>query len=309
MSFWGGFVEGFATELGKGVDKAVDTDAEIVKDTVKIGVNKYLENEQEIKTEKKTIRDELDMLRALKFSLPKAASIIRAGQTANVIKLTNKYTGADPNDLWDGTTKFAEEKGLTVNDILDKLVKTPAFDAGNLKVEQPQGSLLSALGLGTDVSSRIKKGIATRVGDTGATTTTRDDIAVMPGGLTATGKGLISTSSDNIDQTILKLSKKKIAGTIEPGEETLLKEITDLKYGKTALDKINVSPFFGGGAKQTSIPIDMNLLNRLHKKAISNDPDAKDAQQKIDKIIDQIKNQPGGQNLAQAIVDTLKNTK
>ena len=53
----------------------------------------------------------------------------------------------------------------------------------------------------------------------------------------------------------------------------------------------------------------MNLLNRLHKKAISNDPDAKDAQQKIDKIIDQIKNQPGGQNLAQAIVDTLKNTK
>ena len=51
MSFWGGFVEGFATELKKGVDKAVDTDAEIIKDTVKIGVNKYLENEQEIKTE------------------------------------------------------------------------------------------------------------------------------------------------------------------------------------------------------------------------------------------------------------------
>ena len=309
MSFWGGFVTGFAKTAKDIIDKDVERTNELVDDTVKIGVNKYLENEEEIKAEKKTIRDELDTLRALKFSLPKAASIIRAGQTANVIKLTNKYTGADPNDLWDGTTKFAEEKGLTVNDILDKLVKTPKFDAGNLKVEQPEGSLLSALGLGTDMSKDIKEGIATRVGGTGTTTTTRDDIAIMPGGLTATGKGLISTSSDNIDQTILKLSKKKIAGTITPGEETLLKEITDLKYGKTALDKINVSPFFGGGAKQTSIPIDMNLLNRLHKKAISNDPDAKDAQQKIDKIIDQIKNQPGGKNLAQAIVDTLKNTK
>ena len=244
----------------------------------------------------------------MKFSLPKAASIIRAGQTANVIKLTNKYSGADPNDLWDGTTKFAEEKGLTVNDILDKLVKTPKFEVGNLKVQQPQGSLLSALGLGTDVSSRIQKGIATRVGDTGATTTTRDDIAVMPGGLTATGKGLISTSSDNIDQTILKLSKKKIAGTIEPGEETLLKEITDLKYGKTALDKINVSPFFGG-AKQTNIPIDMNLMNRLYKKGLSQDPNAKDAQRQLDKIIKGIRNQPGGKALANAILDTLEKTK
>lgn len=308
MSFWGGFVEGFATELGKGVDKAVDTDAEIVKDTVKIGVNKYLENEEEIKAEKKTIRDELDTLRALKFSLPKAASIIRAGQTANVIKLTNRYSGADPNDLWDGTTKFAEEKGLTVNDVLNKLVKTPKFEVGNLKVQQPKGGLLSALGLQRDISEDIREGIATRVGGTDTTTTTRDDIAIMPGGLTATGKGLVSTSSDNIDETILKLTKKKIDGTIEPGEETLLKTITDLKYGKTALDKINIPPILGG-AKQTNIPIDMNLLNRLHKKAISNDPDAKDAQQKIDKIIDQIKNQPGGKNLAQAIVDTLKNTK
>ena len=309
MSFWGGFVEGFATELGKGVDKAVDTDAEIVKDTVKIGVNKYLENEQEIKTEKKTIRDELDMLRALKFSLPKAASIIRAGQTANVIKLTNKYTGADPNDLWDGTTKFAEEKGLTVNDILDKLVKTPAFDAGNLKVEQPQGSLLSALGLGTDVSSRIKKGIATRVGDTGATTTTRDDVAIMPGGLTKAGKSLVSTSSDNIDQTILKLTKKKIDGTITPGEEKLLSTVADLKYGTTALGKINIPGVISGQPPQTQIPIDMNLMNRLYKKGLSQDPDAKDAQRQLDKIIKGIRNQPGGKALANAILDTLEKTK
>ena len=53
----------------------------------------------------------------------------------------------------------------------------------------------------------------------------------------------------------------------------------------------------------------MNLLTKLHKKAISNDPNAKDAQQKVNKIIDQIRNQPGGANLAQAILDTLKKTK
>ena len=220
MSFWGGFVEGFATELGKGVDKAVDTDAEIVKDTVKIGVNKYLENEQEIKAEKKTIRDELDTLRALKFSLPKAASIIRAGQTANVIKLTNKYTGADPNDLWDGTTKFAEEKGLTVNDVLNKLVKTPKFEVGNLKVQQPKGGLLSALGLQRDISEDIREGIATRVGDTGATTTTRDDVSIMPGGLTMAAKKLVTTSKDDIEDRILGyLDVKKKRALTKPEQE------------------------------------------------------------------------------------------
>jgi hypothetical protein len=220
MSFWGGFVEGFATEVGKAIDKDVERTNELVDDTVKIGVNKYLENEEEIKKEKKTIRDELDTLRALKFSLPKAASIIRAGQTANIIKLTNKYSGADPNDLWDGTTKFAEEKGLTVNDILDKLVKTPAFDAGNLKVEQPQGSLLSALGLGTDVSSRIQKGITTRVGDTDTTTTARDDVAIMPGGLTMAGKKLATTSKDGVEDRILDyLDIKKKRALTKPEQE------------------------------------------------------------------------------------------
>ena len=72
---------------------------------------------------------------------------------------------------------------------------------------------MSALGLQRDISEDIREGIATRVGGTDTTTTTRDDIAIMPGGLTATGKGLVSTSSDNIDETILKLTKKKIDGT------------------------------------------------------------------------------------------------
>ena len=273
MSFWGGFVEGFATEVGKAIDKDVERTNQLVDDTVKIGLNKYLENEEEIKKEKKTIRDELDMLRALKFSLPKAASIIRAGQTANVIKLTNKYTGADPNDLWDGTTKFAEEKGLTVNDILDKLVKTPAFDAGNLKVEQPQGSLLSALGLGTDVSSRIQKGITTRVGGTDTTTTARDDVAIMPGGLTKAGKSLVSTSSDTIDKRVLaaidrldipQIEKDKIIINIKAGG----KFENILGFGFPSGDAIS------GGA---SLPQNMQELKNLYKKAeVDGDQDAKE---------------------------------
>ena len=272
MSFWGGFVEGFATEVGKAIDKDVERTNQLVDDTVKIGLNKYLENEEEIKKEKKTIRDELDTLRALKFSLPKAASIIRAGQTANIIKLTNKYSGADPNDLWDGTTKFAEEKGLTVNDILDKLVKTPAFDAGNLKVEQPQGSLLSALGLGTDVSSRIQKGIATRVGGTDTTTTARDDVAIMPGGLTTAGKKLATTSKDDIEDRILgylDVKKKRPLTKIEQEDyNTLIKLFTKGNIPQ----QIGIQSGINSGA--SPIP-SIQDLKKLQELADGGDPDAR----------------------------------
>ena len=272
MSFWGGFVEGFATEVGKAIDKDVERTNQLVDDTVKIGVNKYLENEEEIKKEKKTIRDELDTLRALKFSLPKAASIIRAGQTANIIKLTNKYSGADPNDLWDGTTKFAEEKGLTVNDILDKLVKTPAFDAGNLKVEQPQGSLLSALGLGTDVSSRIQKGITTRVGGTDTTTTDRDDVAIMPGGLTTAGKKLATTSKDDIEDRILgylDVKKKRPLNKIEQEDyNTLIKLFTKGNIPQ----QIGIQSGINSGA--SPIP-SIQDLKKLQELADGGDPNAR----------------------------------
>ena len=272
MSFWGGFVEGFATEVGKAIDKDVERTNQLVDDTVKIGLNKYLENEEEIKKEKKTIRDELDTLRALKFSLPKAASIIRAGQTANIIKLTNKYSGADPNDLWDGTTKFAEEKGLTVNDILDKLVKTPTFDAGNLKVEQPQGSLLSALGLGTDVSSRIQKGITTRVGGTDTTTTARDDVAIMPGGLTTAGKKLATTSKDDIEDRILgylDVKKKRPLTKIEQEDyNTLIKLFTKGNIPQ----QIGIQSGINSGA--SPIP-SIQDLKKLQELADGGDPDAR----------------------------------
>ena len=298
MSFWGGFVEGFATEVGKAIDKDVERTNQLVDDTVKIGLNKYLENEEEIKKEKKTIRDELDMLRALKFSLPKAASIIRAGQTANVIKLTNKYSGADPNDLWDGTTKFAEEKGLTVNDILDKLVKTPKFDAGNLKVEQPQGSLLSALGLGTDVSSRIQKGITTRVGGTDTTTTARDDVAIMPGGLTKAGKSLVSTSSDTIDKRVLAAIDRLDIPQIEKD-----KIIINIKAGGK-FENILGFGFPSGDAKSggASLPQNMQGLKNLYKKAeVDGDQDAKE---ELKKKLNSMRSIMGN-NYTDAIIDIL----
>ena len=298
MSFWGGFVEGFATEVGKAIDKDVERTNQLVDDTVKIGLNKYLENEEEIKKEKKTIRDELDMLRALKFSLPKAASIIRAGQTANVIKLTNRYTGADPNDLWDGTTKFAEEKGLTVNDILDKLVKTPKFDAGNLKVEQPQGSLLSALGLGTDVSSRIQKGITTRVGGTDTTTTARDDVAIMPGGLTKAGKSLVSTSSDTIDKRVLAAIDRLDIPQIEKD-----KIIINIKAGGK-FENILGFGFPSGDAKSggASLPQNMQELKNLYKKAeVDGDQDAKE---ELKKKLNSMRSIMGN-NYTDAIIDIL----
>ena len=298
MSFWGGFVEGFATEVGKAIDKDVERTNQLVDDTVKIGLNKYLENEEEIKKEKKTIRDELDMLKALKFSLPKAASIIRAGQTANVIKLTNKYSGADPNDLWDGTTKFAEEKGLTVNDILDKLVKTPKFDAGNLKVEQPQGSLLSALGLGTDVSSRIQKGITTRVGGTEDTTTARDDVSIMPGGLTKAGKSLVSTSSDTIDKRVLAAIDRLDIPQIEKD-----KIIINIKAGGK-FENILGFGFPSGDAKSggASLPQNMQELKNLYKKAeVDGDQDAKE---ELKKKLNSMRSIMGN-NYTDAIIDIL----
>ena len=297
MSFWGGFVEGFATELGKGVDKAVDTDAEIVKDTVKIGVNKYLENEQEIKTEKKTIRDELDMLRALKFSLPKAASIIRAGQTANVIKLANKYSGSDPNDLWNGTTKFSEESGLTVNDVINKLIKTPQFDTGNLKVSQPSGSLLSALGLGTDVSSRIQQEIGTKVGGITKAVDSRDDISIMPGGLTGTAKGLLTTSSDTIDETIAKLLKKKYTVNGVLDEEAYLKALYKAKNPK--FESQFGSGIFSGNQGATP---NLNLMQNLANKVIQNND--KDAEDKLEEILLDIAKTD--KSKAKALVNALK---
>ena len=297
MSFWGGFIQGFSESVGEAIDKDVERTNKLVDDTVKIGVSKYLENEEEIKKEKKDIRDELDMLRGLNFSLPKAASIIRAGQTTNVIKLANKYSGSDPNDLWNGTTKFSEENGLTVNDVLNKLIKTPQFDTGNLKVSQPSGSLLSALGLGTDISSRIQQEIGTKVGGITKAVDSRDDIAVMPGGLTGTAKGLLTTSSDTIDETIAKLLKKKhtVNGVLD--EEAYLQALYKAKYPK--FESQFGSGIFSGNQGATP---NLNLMQNLANKVIQNND--KDAEDKLEEILLDIAKTD--KSKAKALVNALK---
>lgn len=297
MSFWGGFIQGFSESVGEAIDKDVERTNKLVDDTVKIGVSKYLENEDERKKEKKDIRDELDMLRGLNFSLPKAASIIRAGQTANVIKLANKYSGSDPNDLWNGTTKFSEENGLTVNDVINKLIKTPQFDTGNLKVSQPSGSLLSALGLGTDVSSRIQQEIGTKVGGITKAVDSRDDIAVMPGGLTGTAKGLLTTSSDTIDETIAKLLKKKYTVNGVLDEEAYLKALYKAKNPK--FESQFGSGIFSGN--QGANP-NLNLMQNLANKVIQNND--KDAEDKLEEILLDIAKTD--KSKAKALVNALK---
>jgi len=271
MSFWGGFIQGFSESVDKAVKADMERSNEIVDDTVKIGINKYLENETEIKKEKAQIREEVNMLKALNFSLPKIASIVSAGQTANIIKLANKST-KDPDELWSGTTKFAEENGLTVNDVINKLVRTPKFSMGDIQVQS--SGLLANLGLGQDLGTRIKTGIGTRVGGISKAVDTRDDISVMPGGLTSEAKSLLSTSTKNIDETIRDLLVKKTQNPKEytQEDEQLLQELKKYKLpsGAQQLSQGNL-----GGDYNTILRMSVNQLKRLddiYTKQYPNDP-------------------------------------
>jgi len=299
MSFWGGFVEGFATEVGKAIDKDVERTNQLVDDTVKIGLNKYLENEEEIKKEKKTIRDEIDTLVGLNFSLPKAASIVKAGLTTQLAKLAldEDYRG-DPNKLWDGTTKYSEESGLTVQDVVDKLVKTPKFDVGNLKVSQPQGSLLSALGLGTDVSSRIKSGIDTRVGGMTKATASRDDIAVTPGSVPTDVKKLLASSSgDTIDKRVIAA-----IDALDIPQEEKNNLFIRIKAGGKIPNILGIQfPGMSSTAGGANLPQNMQQLKNLAKLAKNGD---KNAEEQLAKEIDAIE-KIMGPNYADSILDSL----
>jgi hypothetical protein len=299
MSFWGGFVEGFATEVGKAIDKDVERTNELVDDTIKIGLNKYLENEEEIKKEKKTIRDEIDTLVGLNFSLPKAASIVKAGLTTQLAKLAldEDYRG-DPNKLWDGTTKYSEESGLTVQDVVDKLVKTPKFDVGNLKVSQPQGSLLSALGLGTDVSSRIKSGIDTRVGGMTKATASRDDIAVTPGSVPTDVKKLLASSSgDTIDKRVIAA-----IDALDIPQEEKNNLFIRIKAGGKIPNILGIQfPGMSSTAGGANLPQNMQQLKNLAKLAKNGD---KNAEEQLAKEIDAIE-KIMGPNYADSILDSL----
>ena len=270
MSFWGGFVQGFSESVDKAIQKDIERTNEIVDDTVKIGINKYLDNETEIKKEKAQIREEVNMLKALNFSLPKIASIVSAGQTANIIKLANKST-KDPDELWNGTTKFAEENGLTVNDVINKLVRTPKFSMGDIQVQS--SGLLANLGLGQDLSARIKTGIGTRVGGISKAVDTRDDIAVMPGGLTSEAKSLLRTSTKDIDEKVAELMEKKIRTPNEftKEDELLLQEYRKYKYPDTGKQLVLENSNNFKGILNMSVN-HLKKLDDIYTKQYPNDP-------------------------------------
>jgi hypothetical protein len=268
MSFWGGFVQGFAESVDKAIQKDIERTNEIVDDTVKIGINKYLDNETEIKKEKAQIREEVNMLKALNFSLPKIASIVSAGQTANIIKLANKST-KDPDELWNGTTKFAEENGLTVNDVINKLVRTPKFSMGDIQVQS--SGLLANLGLAQDLGTRIKTGIGTRVGGISKAVDTRDDIAVMPGGLTSEAKSLLTTSSDGVDETIAKLLKKKFTVNGVLDEKGYLEALYKVKYPDMGEQLVLENSGNFKGLLRMSVN-QLKRLDEIYTKQYPNDP-------------------------------------
>ena len=275
MSFWGGFVEGFATTAKEEIDKDIARTEKIVDDTVNIGVNKALEMQEEIKKDKKRIRDELEMLTTQGFSLPKAASIVKAGMTSQMITLRNNpknRLGAD--QLWDGTTKFAQDNKLTMQDVIGKLSYQEPLDFGNLKVGTPKGSLLGALGLAPNIDDRIQQGITSRVGslDTGVN---RSDISILPGSIPVDAKKQFDTATNlTINQEILKLKTKKIRDPKNFSEEDrlLLEDLeqwekdTFTKQLASGVDNIS-------GAK---LPIDMTRLKELAKKAQAGDKNSED---------------------------------
>ena len=237
MSFWGGFVEGFATTAKEEIDKDVARTDKIVDDTVKIGVSKALETQEEIKKDKKRIRDELEMLTGVGFSLPKAASIAKAGLSSTMAKLAldTDYKGK-ADQLWDGTTKFAQDNKLTVTDVVNKLSYQQPLDYGNLKVGATQNSLLGALGLAPKIDDRIQQGITTRVGKLD-TVVDRDDISILPGSIPLEArKQFDTTKTKSIDQRILELEEKKITPEgLTNNEELLLDRLKRIKapdFGK-----------------------------------------------------------------------------
>jgi hypothetical protein len=237
MSFWGGFVEGFSktgTEIIKSDEARTD---KIVDDTVKIGVSNVLETREEIKKDKKKIKDELEMLIGVGFSLPKAASIAKAGLSSTMAKLAldTDYKGK-ADQLWDGTTKFAQDNKLTVTDVVNKLSYQQPLDYGNLKVGATQNSLLGALGLAPKIDDRIQQGITTRVGKLD-TVIDRDDISILPGSIPLEArKQFDTTKTKSIDQRILELEEKKITPEgLTNNEELLLDRLKRIKapdFGK-----------------------------------------------------------------------------
>jgi hypothetical protein len=271
MSFWGGFVEGFATTAKEEIDLDVAKTDKIVNDTVKIGVQKALDTQEEIKKDKKRIKSELEMLVGVGFSLPKAASIAKAGLSSTMAKLAldTDYKGK-ADGLWDGTTKFAQDNKLTVQDVVNKLSYQPPLDYGNLNVGSTQNSLLAAIGLSPNIDSRIQSGIKTRVGtlDTGVD---RSDVNILPGSLPTSVRSQFDTDKNmTIDQRILQLEELKFSekGLTKP-QDALLNRLIRIK--NPSFDKLIAINQGGGGSK---LPINQSLIKELYDKAKNGDKKA-----------------------------------
>jgi len=289
MSFWGGFVEGFSEKVTEAIDKDVARTDRLVDDTIKIGIQKTLDTQEEIKKDKRRIKGELEMLTSQGFSLPKAASIVKAGMTTSIIKLKNDsdYKGK-ADGLWDGTTKFAEDNKLTVQDVINKLSYQPPLDFGNLNVAPRKTGILSALGLSPDIDTQIKEGVQGRVGSIG-TTEDRDDISILPGSIPLTAKSQFDTKkTKTIDQRILELEEKKITPEgLSSTEGKLLDRLLRIKSPKFEQQQVIQGK---NGAKPN---IDMKRLKELDKLiAEGNDPDGK-ALEELRKILEDIAKNKG----------------
>jgi len=267
MSFWGGFVEGFATTAKEEIDVDVAKTDKIVNDTVKIGVQKALDTQEEIKADKKRIKSELEMLVGVGFSLPKAASIAKAGLSSTMAKLAldTDYKGK-ADGLWDGTTKFAQDNKLTVQDVINKLSYQPPLDYGNLKVGSTQNSLLAAIGLSPNIDSRIQSGIKTRVGtlDTGVD---RSDINILPGSLPTSVRSQFDTKKNmTIDQRILQLvEQQNTKEGLTSSQTNLLDKLLRIKSPKFEQQQVIQG---GDGSK---LPINESLIKELYGKAKNGD--------------------------------------
>lgn len=272
MSFWGGFVEGFSEKVTEAIDKDVARTDKLVDDTIKIGIQKTLDTQEEIKKDKRRIKGELEMLTSQGFSLPKAASIVKAGMTTSIIKLKNDsdYKGK-ADGLWDGTTKFAEDNKLTVQDVINKLSYQPPLDFGNLNVAPRKTGILSALGLSSNIDSRIKEGVQGRVGSMG-TAEDRDDISILPGSIPLTAKAQFDTEKNlTMDQEILKLKKKKIRDPKNfSNEDRLLLEDLEKFKQNTFVKQLASGVSNTGGVK---IMTEQDL-KQLVKKAQDGDKEA-----------------------------------
>jgi len=289
MSFWGGFVEGFATTAKEEIDLDVAKTDKIVNDTVKIGVQKALDTQEEIKKDKKRIKSELEMLVGVGFSLPKAASIAKAGLSSTMAKfaLDTDYKGKT-DELWDGTTKFAQDNKLTVQDVVNKLSYQPPLDYGNLKVGSTQNSLLAAIGLSPNIDSRIQSGIKTRVGtlDTGVD---RSDINILPGSLPTSIRSQFDTKKNmTIDQRILQLvEQQNTTEGLTSSETNLLDKLLRIKSPKFEQQQVIQ------GKKGAKPNVNMKRLKELDKWiAEGNDPDGK-ALEELRRILEDIAEKQG----------------